>query len=168
MILSFKTQINGKPTYFVEKIWSSLLSVDEELYEDYLHPDGLPSQMPWPTSKYKDFAPKHHTIRKDEKNRWKPGMDIDFFINARQKNMFRFAPRIPLISRQRVFMTYMPHYGNGFEVSINGRQLGDDEILTLAINDGFDTVEEFEDYFISEMEDDQYSGLILHWTNFKY
>jgi hypothetical protein len=25
MILSFRTQLNGKPTYFVEKIWDGLL-----------------------------------------------------------------------------------------------------------------------------------------------
>lgn len=163
MILSFKTEINGKPTFFVEKIHSGLLQNGITNFE------GI-------TFKNEDFSldkltssePKIHTIRKDENNRWKPGMEIDFFINARQRNMFRFAPRIPLISRQRIFMTYMPHYGNGFEVSINGRQLGDDEILTLAINDGFESFDDFADYFIAEMEDHQFSGKILHWTNFKY
>ena len=121
-----------------------------------------------PLWKSQSFKPKIHTIRKDNKNRWKPGMMIDFFINARQKDMFRFAPRVPLKSKQRIFMTYLPHLGNGFQVSINGRELDKSEIKVLAVNDGFETVEDFEDYFISEMENYEYSGKIIHWTDFKY
>ena len=55
-----------------------------------------------------------------------------------------------------------------FRVSINGRELEEDEIEQLAFNDGFEAVEDFEDYFIAEMENDEYAGKILHWTDFKY
>ena len=175
MILSFKTQLNGKPTLFIEKIWEGFFrndffdGKDTEFIKYFdLHREKFGKAWDELPAVPRLETPKIHTIRKDEKNRWKPGMEIDFFINARQRNMFRFAPRIPLISRQRIFMTYMPHYGNGFEVSINGRQLGDDEILTLAINDGFESFDDFADYFIAEMEDHQFSGKILHWTDFKY
>lgn len=164
MILSFKTKINGKPTYFVEKIHLGLLQnslLDMVGFDDNDF-DGFD------INKVAECEPKIHTIRKDDKNRWKPGMMIDFFINARQKDMFRFAPRIPLKSKQRIFMTYLPHLGNGFQVSINGRELHKSEIKVLAVNDGFETVEDFEDYFISEMENDEYNGKIIHWTGFKY
>lgn len=164
MILSFKTKINGKPTYFVEKIHLGLLQnslLDMVGFDDNDF-DGFD------INKVAECQPKIHTIRKDEKNRWKPGMMIDFFINARQKNMFRFAPRIQLKSKQRIFMTYLPQCGLGFRVSINGRELEEDEIEQLAFNDGFEAVEDFEDYFIAEMENDEYAGKILHWTDFKY
>ena len=82
--------------------------------------------------------------------------------------MFRFAPVLPVISIQRVFMTYLPQCGNGFQVSIGGRELNPFEIEVLAVNDGFDSVEEFENYFISVMKDDEFSGKLIHWTDFKY
>lgn len=167
MILSFKTKIDGKPTYFVEKILKTFdekecSEADKEMLKEAIL-EGFLDIL-----KYDEVTPKIHTIRKDKKNRWKPGMMIDFFINARQKDMFRFAPRIPLKSRQKIFMTYLPHCGLGFRVSINGRELDGWEVEKLAINDGFEAVEDFEDYFINEMEDDQFSGKILHWTDLRY
>lgn len=166
MILSFSTQLNGKPTYFVEKIWQGFPESDQyieewftdgKMYEQYdFHPDAY------------GMFPKIHTIREDKTERWKKGVMIDFFINARQKNMFRFAPRIPVVSKQRIFMTYLPQCGLGFRVSINGRELEEFEVEKLAINDGFDAVEDFENYFIKQMIDDQFSGKIIHWTDFKY
>lgn len=166
MILSFKTKINGKPTYFMEKIWAGLEEICDanNFCIDQFHKGLLLTAY----DDSIDREPKLHTIRKDEKNRWKSGVLIDFFINARQKNMFRFAPRIPLISRQTVFMTYLPHLGNGFEVSIDGRQIDNSELEQLAINDGFDRVEDFANYFISEMEENQCSMKILHWTDLRY
>ena len=160
MILSFKTKINGKPTFFIQKIWMSLrpfnpaeflITMDESLFP--------------PLWKSQSFKPKIHTIRKDNKNRWKPGMMIDFFINARQKDMFRFAPKIPLKDKQRIYMTYIQ---GRFEVSVDDRYMYWKDIEQIAINDGFDSYEDFRDYFISEMVDYYYSGYILHWTDFKY
>lgn len=161
MTLSFKTKINGKPTFFVEKILNciSLKNLSEENLSPYFLKTGSAAHR---------STIKLHTIRTDKKNRWKKGVMIDFFINARQKNMFRFAPRIPLVSRQKIFMTYMPHTGNGFEVSIDGRQLHKSEVEILAVNDGFDTIQDFEDYFIAQMNDDEYSAKILHWTDLRY
>lgn len=162
MILSFKTQINGKPTLFPEKIFAGLIKnkiipASKEFFECY--------RMPQDVTKLK---PKIHTIREDNTNRWKSGIMIDFFIGTRTKNMFRFAPRIQVVSKQRIFMTYLPQCGLGFRVSINGRQLAENEVEQLAFNDGFEAIEDFEDYFISQMKEDQFSGKIIHWTDFKY
>ncbi|AQW92951.1 hypothetical protein [Elizabethkingia anophelis] len=171
MLLPFSTIINNKPTYFVEKIWAGfalnqvdtsgvkLEHIDRAYYEAY-------GDSPFDYES--DFKPKLHTIRRDNYDRWKSGVLIDYFINARKKNMFRFAPRVPVVSKQRIFMTYLPQCGLGFRVSINGRQLAEDEVEQLAFNDGFEAVEDFEDYFIAQMENDEYSGKIIHWTNLKY
>jgi hypothetical protein len=153
MILSFKTKINGKNTHFPEKI---LLSIEHnKLTEEPLN-FGIAS---------KNHSQKIHTIRKNEKNRWKKGVMIDFYINARQKNMFQFAPRIPLIGKQRIFMTFIQ---GRFEVSIEDKYMYYPEIEKLAINDGFDCYEDFRDYFVAEMIEDCYAGYVLHWTAFKY
>ena len=160
MILSFKTQINGKPTYFVEKIWKSLQPV--EISEYIAHIDG---KYLAPMCKRTDMNAKLHTIRKDEKNRWKPGMEIDFFINARQRNMFRFAPRIPVVKTQSIVIS---NSSNGFQVSVEGKNLWNYQIEQLAINDGFDNLKDLKDYFIQELENGFFTGKIIHWTDFKY
>ena len=162
MILSFSTQLNGKPTYFVEKIHSGLVQNDlmngfDIGYDHNFSLDVLSS-----------CEPKIHTIREDKNNRWTLGTKIDFFINCRQPNMFRFAPVLKVTSTQRIFMTYMPHVGNGFQVSIGGNEISKEEIEQLAINDGFENVEDFENYFISVMKEDEFLGKIIHWTDFKY
>jgi hypothetical protein len=163
MILPFSTKINGKPTWFVYKIWQSLKPIDLSEYIAHIDENNLP--VHWIQKK---LLPKLHTIIEDKNNRWKPGIMIDFFINSRTKDMFRFAPRIPVISKQRIFMTYLPQCGLGFRVSIDGRELAEDEVEQLAFNDGFEAVDDFEDYFIAKMENDEYYGKIIHWTDLKY
>lgn len=167
MILPFSTQLNGKPTYFVEKIHkcfrlkeiNMIAGLDPSLHytKDYnfVAKDKLPAKL--------------HTIREDAKDRWKTGTMIDFFINCRQKDMFRFAPRIPVVSTQAIFMTY---WGNDvIQISVNGRELFGHERLELAINDGFDTWEDFFDYFypiIEKSKDKCFSGKVIHWTDLRY
>src|ERR1700730_6432384 len=120
MTVGFSTQINNKPTYFPEKIWASLLQIDYDLYSDYLHPDGRPNQIK-SKSYYMGFNPKHHTIRKDEHNRWKAGMNIHFAINNRTPNYFQFAPVIKCVSVQTFEIKYSekPYP----EVKVDGRKL---------------------------------------------
>lgn len=166
MILSFSTQSNGKPTYFVERIWASF--PDEDPFNIDLFYLEAKKTGKYTFEDQVDRHPKIHSIREDKAERWKKGVMIDFYINTRQKNMFCFAPRIPVVSKQRIFMTYLPQCGLGFRVSINGRELEEFEVENLAINDGFDAVEDFENYFIKQMIDDQFSGKIIHWTDFKY
>ena len=170
MILPFSTKINGKETFFVQKIWASLLQIDNELYQDYLHPDGFPPQMPWPASSYKDFKPKLHTIRKDKNDRWQVGTKIDFYINVRQKDMFRFAPVLPVISVQKIEIK-MISFSDGFRpwVKIDGKLFYDvaetlkAQMLQFAQNDGFDNLEDFFNYFNKD-----FVGKIIHWTDLKY
>lgn len=191
MILPFSTQINGEPTYFPEKILSVLLKKYEETGDLALQ--ELPNFIYEFGEKQgyhsadiiliyiDEVKPKLHTIREDKNDRWKPGVMIDFFINARQKNMFRFAPRIPVVSTQEIFMT---EKGGNLEIYIakEGSYIDyDDKYIywetkeQLAINDGFDSYQNFEKYFVERIYANKkktgnkwFSGKIIHWTDLKY
>lgn len=116
------------------------------------------------------FAEKHmklHTIREDKNNRWKVGTNIDFFINARQKSMFRFAPVLPVVSIQNIEIVYKFDLPVLFidEIQFYNPHIKSDipRMLLLANNDGFDSVDEFFHYFNKD-----FKGKIIHWTDIKY
>jgi hypothetical protein len=166
MILGFSTQLNGKPTYFVEKIQTALRLPFFNNSVGF-SPEHVPPNMNfYVKSKYK---PKLHTIREDKTNRWKAGMKIDFFINVRTKKMFRFAPVLPVVSTQNILITYTKtnkamvfiddkcFYMQDFSVE------GNHKMLHLAQNDGFDTIEDFFAYF-----NEDFTGKIIHWTDLRY
>lgn len=139
MTLGFKTEINGKPTHFVEKILACYV-------EDY---------------KNKGFRPKLHTIRKG--GRFKEGTKLHLAINVRArkpKKYHQFNSKIPelqyCISEQRIQII------NGY-VIIDGDFISDDQIKRLALNDGFDTVDDFWDFFKED-----FRGQIIHWTKDRY
>ena len=177
MILPYSTKINGNPTYFVERIHKGIR-------ENYMLAPIDPS-IHYPTNYNfiaKDQLPsKYHSIREDKNDRWKVGTKIDFFINARQKNMFRFAPVLPVVSTQKIeivnsggILNYASIYIDGelFLKNYNPHQVikgvkSDDEkeetIIKLAQNDGFDTIEDFLAYFNKD-----FKGKIIHWTDLKY
>lgn len=171
MILGFSTQLNGKPTYFVEKIWKCLLQQNYNLlaYHKFRTEAVLNKAIDqWDIPNM--VLPKLHSVREDPKDRWEKGKMIDFFINVRTKNMFRFAPVLPLVSTQKIAMSYA--YNDLIEISINGRELfGQEERERFALNDGFDSWEDFFNYFyplIKKTEDNWYTAKIIHWTDLRY
>ena len=167
MILGFSTQLNGKPTYFVEKIHQALrlpYFLDSVGFSpEYVHKE-------FDFVMYPLLRPKLHTLRDDLNDRWRAGMIIDFFINVRRRNMFRFAPKIPVVSTQEVFMTYA--HSDLIQISIDGRELfGYVERLEFAINDGFDNWEDFFNFFypkIKVAEKGCYKPKLIHWTDLRY
>lgn len=84
--------------------------------------------------------------------------------------MFRFAPVLPVVSVQKVEIVY---YHNRETLSldlpqkkgviIDEKPLMRGEIEQLSQNDGFDTVDEFFEYF-----NEDFTGKLIHWTDFKY
>jgi hypothetical protein len=170
MILPFSTKINGKETFFVEKIWKGIITKGVEMpVADYLQSFNTLNEKQ--LSLLNKLNPKLHTIREDKKNRWKTGIMIDFFINVRQKTMFRFAPTVPVASAQKIEIVYytdrevlIKNLPPKIAVVIDDeKQLKEHEILKLAQNDGFDTVEDFFEYFNQD-----YTGKIIHWTDLRY
>lgn len=176
MILPFSTKLNGKPTYFVEKIFKGIKKAlnDETYYKiAYSIPPGeMLKPYKLDVDKYHEVYSKIHTIREDKKDRWKPGTMIDFYINTRTKDMFRFAPRIPVVSTQKIKIT---HIGNTRNVSIDNmlfyfgcpndeyQTIMIDKMLSFAQNDGFDTLKDFFAYF-----NEDFTGKIIHWTDKRY
>lgn len=171
MTLSFKTKFpNGEPTYFVEKIWAGF-SLNDYLW---FNKNGC-----WSTESYKDnfsvdydwfpifmdAKPKLHTIREDKPDRWKAGNNIHFVINNRTKNRFQFAPVISVVSVQKIEIEWITceNFDFGLAIQVDNRYLKHEQIESLAINDGFDSLKQFATYF-----NKPFTGKIIHWTNLKY
>ena len=177
MILPFNTQINGNPSYFIEKIWEGILRdemfdhiSDEYQYFRCLHRTKFGKnwdEYPDDASRM-EFA-KIHTIREDIHDRWRPMMNIHFTINNRSKNSFQFAPVIPCISYQIVFMSFSPT--RGIEISIDDRYIYPQEKEKLAKQDGFKSFDEFEAYFTALLKSKPNSCArlkLIHWTKLLY
>lgn len=176
MILSFSTNIDGRQTYFVEKIWDGLLRNDHvisnSIYTNYMNKHKKRFGKPWDLVNKvgpQIHFPKIHTIRQDSYNRWKVGMPIHFTINNRTKNSFKFAPIIPVTRIQKIIFDYFPRT-DSFYVCIDGHYvISDYDRRILAMNDGFDNYDDFKKYFIKYITIGSPLVMkIIHWTDFKY
>lgn len=186
MNLPFSTVLNGKKTHFIEKIWTGL--IDHEIVKNtevlrFIKQHTEKFGCDW------DFVlgkpiPKIHTIRElsfpVEINRFKKGDKIHFVINNRTKDRFQFAPVVPVVSNQIIRIEYSGRkYPNIqiFNVDKNGKIKSNPvrfldytnhfyyitELDIISKNDGFDSWEEFLNYF-----DKNGFYNIIHWTNFRY
>lgn len=171
MTLSFSTQINGKPNYFIEKIWDFLIEKEIRTHRELsqyqfnffeqfgFHWDGQ-------CIKHK---PKLHTIREDKHNRWKAGMLVHPVIKNRTPDRFQFAPVFPCVSVQKVEIIYWNKCSDFPKVVIDDKEYfmyNKNEaykLCELAIHDGFDSIEDFFKYFNKD-----FTGNIIHFTDLKY
>lgn len=169
MTLAFSTKIKGEATYFVEKVLNGLYEkkiINWDNYCDYIREYAEQNTTPF-NDKDITFQSKIHTMRVDEKQRWATGMNIHFVINNRTKNRYQFAPVVKCVSKQRVVIHYW--YNSETEnfddpaVYIDGKEILGSQLLILALNDGFDSVEDFFKYFNND-----WKGWLIHWTNKKY
>lgn len=173
MTLSFKTKIDGKPNFFIEKIWSGLR-------ENHLvsNSEGIfYSDLGRKFDNYSSENPKIHTIREDKKDRWKIGNDIHFVINNRTKDRFQFAPILKCKNIQYISISYVDdypiiHIGDTMESAMpfywenpndDEDGYGVDQMKQLVQNDGFDSIEDFFKWFNCD-----FAGKIIHWTDFSY
>ena len=175
MNLSFSTKFkDGTSTYFCDKILKGLRKykyfdrLRYWLFLDILY--AFDTRLISITTHHS----KIHTIREDKKDRWKAGNDIHFIINPRSKTRFQFAPVLKCKSVQKIEIL---HYGNLIELIIDESTIFnirknhqnnkvynyDHNVQDLAHNDGFETVQDFFDYFNKD-----FKGKIIHWTDFKY
>ena len=195
MILGFSTRfpkgsgrLTGQPTYFVEKVIACLHFdlMSGSILNDFLQ--DASKQLKYKSKQ--EFIDKiislknntkKHTIRGDKKGRWILGRLIDFFIGVRTKSMFRFAPKVPVISTQEISIKHYEKYvcigvenkdmegvttlcfyhktKEGYKQCWNGTNL----IERIALNDGFDSVDDFFEWFIED-----FKGKIIHWTELTY
>lgn len=155
-------------TYFIEKINLGLLQNEKIKRIDYV--DSLEEfrakfNTNWDIKPH--LAPKLHTIRRDEQNRWKEGMNIHFVVNGRTKDRFQFAPIVKCVSVQEIEILHCPFPVDSEQnheiVSVDNKILKRAEIKLIAKNDGFESVEDFFKYFNQD-----FKGKLIHWTNLKY
>lgn len=171
MTLAFRLEIEGKPTYFPEKILNSIkfIPVDDNVRR-FVHSEYFLA------AELLIGPPKIHTIREDKKDRWKEGKLIHFVINNRTKNRLQFAPAMPVLSIQFLEIKYtrdtnktiaavfIDHIKIGEAIWINcSLKNSSFTVGLLAKNDGFDSINEFFEWFSED-----FKGKIIHWTNYKY
>jgi len=168
MKLSFATEINQQPNYFLEKIWKGLLQGPgslEESYQNYQRRYLGKFGQCWDGDTFGEFLePKLHTIRKDAANEWSAGLDIQLVVNIKTPDEFQFAPTLKCQSVQRIQIDYSNLINAaGPAVFIDYQLIDQETLLCLAINDGFPTIADFFAYFNKE-----FTGNLIHWTPISY
>lgn len=79
--------------------------------------------------------------------------------------MFRFAPVLPVVRVQKIEIVYDKVFGKNLHpnVLIDNVRLQLMRLDELALNDGFNNVQDFFAYF-----NEDFTGKLIHWTNLKY
>lgn len=108
---------------------------------------------------------KIHSMR--EGDRWEAGMSIQMAYGVRTKLYEQFNRGIDHLSTclsvQEVFMTFDRHT---LEITVEDTYLYYNDKELLIANDGL-TYERFINWFFPKGRY-EWSGQIIHWTNFKY
>lgn len=139
----------------------------------------------WPWGGMTNFAfkiihgIKKHSLRRDPKNRWKPGLKIQHAHGVRTKDYMQFfkgeCKSIQLIKIEKndgvlkdddyVYREVIKgvEFIMGFKVTVDNKVLSHETIAILATNDGFDSITDFFDWFW-----DGFDGKIIHFTDLKY
>jgi hypothetical protein len=172
MTLSYARKINGSITNFVEKIIASLHyenKLGSELNEFLKNFDvlGYKTKQDFinKISSYEKKS-KKHTIRLDDKNKWKLGNKIHSKVwsdKPYNSKTIAFAPIINVRLIQEIEISYPTEFMNDCIIKVDGRKLTSEEMQLLAWNDGFSNLLSFYLYFKED-----FKGKIIHWTNTKY
>ncbi|QQT60063.1 hypothetical protein I6I97_12375 [Sphingobacterium multivorum] len=159
--------MENSATYFIAKIWMGIPQQYKSLkiHDDYCtkHVNQFSAHWDVPDDEVK---PKLHTIRHDESERWRPGMAIQFVINNRTKDRFQFAPVIPCLRVQEIEIIHRKsktHHLSWVNIKVDGRLLSGHEATKLIVNDGFESIGDFLNYFNKD-----FKGRLIHWTNLRY
>ena len=103
---------------------------------------------------------KIHTIREDKGNRWKPGRKIHMATGVRTKN-YKCFKEATCVSVQEIVIDWFA-YGAKHrpDVRVAGRSLYAAEVMQLAYNDGFDSMQAFFEWFSED-----FIGKIIYWED---
>lgn len=117
---------------------------------------------------------KVHTIRQDKNERWQPGKLIQFCTGVRTKQHNQFTENVVksvqyvsiFVKQKKIFVTNQLVLALGVidsDVCLTPEKMHD-----LAVNDGFDNINEFFEFFENNYKTEVFKGKIIHWTNCKY
>lgn len=110
---------------------------------------------------------KIHTIRTDIHKRWKRGNTIHFATGVRTKNYKNFKTGV-VHKVERIFMTYA--FNDVIEITVNNKYLNRNQIEQLALNDGFDSYEDFFNWFYPIIDKNPtkcYSARLIYWQDYE-
>lgn len=111
---------------------------------------------------------KIHTLRVDEKRRWKVGMSIQMATGVRTKNYRCFRhDKCKGIQSVKIVLRRIP------DIWVDGRVLSRLEVFMFARKDGFETLDDFVNWFARGKYRRKKSDCVLvlrliHWTDFRY
>lgn len=130
---------------------------------------GFSKTFPWgePTNfvdKIKD-GKKIHTIRTPRKGNteWREGMDIHFATGVRTPDYNEFATGVCTGVQDIEIKNHSGPIGKTLLIYVDGWMLPKETAEELAINDGFDSLEQFFKWF-----DEDFEGRLIHWTDKRY
>lgn len=110
---------------------------------------------------------KKHSIRADPHKRWKAGRTIHMATGVRTKNYNCFLVNKCVSTQTIRIKRHVSHSRlNGplvHCVIVDDRAISMNDTIRLAKNDGFNNIAEFFTFF-----PDDFSGVIIHWTDLKY
>ena len=159
MNLPFKEEFNNRPTFFIQKIWNSLIVNGICMFDEYIqYKEAYEKKFGRPLLSSLDInITKNCTIR--ESKRWKVGDKIHLCINNRTKDHFRFAPILEVkhmyniqIKGEHIYISN-PDYSNIKLLDPSSRN-------QLILNDGFVSIEDFFSWFGYDFE-----GVIISWLD---
>jgi hypothetical protein len=111
---------------------------------------------------------KIHSLREDPKGRWRKGRSIQMATGVRSKQYEQFNKGLERLETctgiQHCSMTY--HADEVLKILVDDRSLMPHEIQDLIKNDGL-TRKHFVEWFFPK-KNQEWSGKIIHWTNFRY
>ena len=112
---------------------------------------------------------KKTTIRNDKHDRWHSGMTMHMATGVRTKNYNCFkldtckSTQKIRIWHRTAHVTYVYIDGRCFAQYRNNEKFPNIKLVTLANNDGFDSVESFFEWFNKD-----FTGKLIHWTDLRY
>ena len=160
MNLGYKQKFpDGTPTLFREKlIIGSMKMKDVAINHDtYKLMNGV----------YVNLHPKLHSIRTDEKDRWRAGVTVHHLYNSRTPSRENFMTST-CISTQKIMIIETPQIVTDFRgnprqagrmrsILVDGKILKPPQMYQLAINDGFNNLEHFFSWFPDKLCRQDYS-----------
>jgi hypothetical protein len=157
----------GQPTYFIEKIWRSLLDQDKNpMYSDlgeFIYDVGEKLGYAYADDALNATVkaiPKPHTIRAG--NRWKAG---DLFSPRVWSGKPYYSPQIIIAPDIQVKKTWDFVIDVSGEYLVNGECIPTSkELLPIAINDGFKELDDFELWFKLK-KGKSFEGQIICWND---
>lgn len=156
----------GQPTYFVEKICNAIyggLDIYIEYWKNIYSEGSFNNEVRAKIEMGMDiFQPKLHTIRAGKKV--KDGDTLTLYVWSEKP--YR-SPQIVVMDKLPVYQTHDFSIDADGSYFINGKQTSIETFKKLALNDGFDSLDDLECWF-NIGKGQTFDGQIICWSKVDY